>query len=150
MFKSFILVSCYHFMLVFVLIFSFLYDSFMHRAYACPLYSFPFSVSSLQTLQPNPNIRHNASPLPPSNIPSFIPTPSPPSSYPLISIFSSILSPPFFMLHLIISLEREVSQFRAWMNLKLSFHFPALFKIIFDSDAMSAYERLFTTIMKVC
>ena len=46
-------------------------------------------------------------------------------------------------------LEKEVSQFRAWMNLKLTFRFPSLFKIIFDSDAMSAYERLFTLIMKV-
>jgi hypothetical protein len=35
------------------------------------------------------------------------------------------------------------------MNLKLTFRFPALFKIIFDSDAMGVYERLFTTIMKV-
>jgi hypothetical protein len=46
-------------------------------------------------------------------------------------------------------LEQEVSQFRAWMNLKLTFRFPALFKIIFDSEAMGVYERLFTTIMKV-
>ena len=59
----------------------------------------------------------------------------------------SCLPPLLSQLHF--RLEKEVSQFRAWMNLKLTFRFPSLFKIIFDSDAMSAYERLFTLIMKV-
>jgi Gamma tubulin complex component C-terminal len=38
---------------------------------------------------------------------------------------------------------------RAWMNLKLQFRVPPLFTIVFDADAMGAYERLFTTLMKV-
>lgn len=123
-----------------------------------PYIVYVFSIPSLQTLHSHLNIHRNTSSLPLYNIlcshppipstPSYLPpTPSPPThkptlfySYPLTSLLHASLT---------ISLEREVSQFRAWMNLKLSFHFPALFKIIFDSEAMSAYERLFTTIMKV-
>jgi hypothetical protein len=128
----------------------------MHGAHAGPLYS---SILNLQTIHPYPKHR-NTSALPPSTIPSSLPLTSPPLLLSSLLLSSLLLSSHFRFLFypltsvlpafLIISLEREVSQFRAWMNLKLSFHFPALFKIIFDSEAMSAYERLFTTIMKVC
>jgi hypothetical protein len=42
-----------------------------------------------------------------------------------------------------------MSQFRSWMNLKMQFTFPPLFKIIFDAEALGLYERIFTFLMKV-
>jgi hypothetical protein len=66
------------------------------------------------------------------------------ATYPVASIFTSARFPETFL-----RLEKEVSQFRAWMNLKLSYKFPAVFSIVFDSDAMSCYDRVFTSIMKI-
>jgi hypothetical protein len=43
----------------------------------------------------------------------------------------------------------EVDRVRAWMNLKLQLHFPPMFRVIFDAEAMTCYERVFALIMKV-
>jgi hypothetical protein len=46
-------------------------------------------------------------------------------------------------------IEREVAQVRAWMGLKLQLVFPPMFRVIFDAEAVSSYERIFSAIMKV-
>ena len=66
------------------------------------------------------------------------------ASYPVASAFTSAKYPETFS-----KLEKQLLQFRAWMNLKLQFRVPDLFKIVFDADAMGAYERIFSSVMKV-
>jgi hypothetical protein len=46
-------------------------------------------------------------------------------------------------------LDRELAQLRSWTNIQLRVRFPAVFHIIFDSEALSAYQRLFSLIMKI-
>jgi len=67
------------------------------------------------------------------------------ATYPVASPFTSTRHPETFL-----RLEAELEQIRAWLGLQLQFRFPAIFGIIFDSDALAAYERLFAFIMKVC
>jgi hypothetical protein len=47
-------------------------------------------------------------------------------------------------------LEKEVSQMRTWMSLKLQYSFHLLLKVIFDTESIRNYERMFSLIMKVC
>jgi hypothetical protein len=46
-------------------------------------------------------------------------------------------------------LEREISQMKLWMNLKLQYSFNLLLKVIFDTDSIRNYERMFSLIMKI-
>lgn len=46
-------------------------------------------------------------------------------------------------------LDKELAQIRSWMNIQLRVRFPAVFHIIFDAEALSAYQRLFSLIMKI-
>lgn len=45
--------------------------------------------------------------------------------------------------------QEEVDRVRAWMQIKLCLHFPPMFRVIFDADAVTCYERVFAAIMKV-
>jgi hypothetical protein len=45
--------------------------------------------------------------------------------------------------------QTEVDRVRAWMHVKLNLHFPPMFRVIFDADAVTCYERVFGVIMKV-
>lgn len=45
--------------------------------------------------------------------------------------------------------QEEVDRVRAWMHIKLSLNFPPMFRVIFDADAVTCYERVFAAIMKV-
>ncbi len=47
-------------------------------------------------------------------------------------------------------LESRLGQYRSWMSLKLSFKFPTVLGIVVDSDAVSAYSRVFSSLIKVC
>jgi hypothetical protein len=45
--------------------------------------------------------------------------------------------------------QDEVDRVRAWMDLKLQLAFPPMFRVIFDSEAVACYDRIFALIMKV-
>lgn len=66
------------------------------------------------------------------------------SNYPVASPFTTTRFPDTFL-----RIEAEVSQFRAWMNLKLLVQLPPMFKVIFDPETIASYERIFSLIMKV-
>lgn len=66
------------------------------------------------------------------------------ATYPVASPFTSARHPDTFA-----RLEQEVAQIRAWLGVHLQFRFPSMFTIIFDSEALSAYERIFSFVMKV-
>lgn len=66
------------------------------------------------------------------------------STYPVASPFTSTRFPDTFR-----RLEIELSQIKGWMNLKLEFEIPQIFKIVFDSDALSAYGRIFASLFKI-
>lgn len=48
-----------------------------------------------------------------------------------------------------VRLDQELSQLRSWLNIQLRVRFPPIFHIIFDAEALSAYQRLFTLLMKI-
>ena len=48
-----------------------------------------------------------------------------------------------------VRLEQELSQLRSWLNIQLRVRFPPIFHIIFDTEALSAYQRLFSLLMKI-
>ncbi len=66
------------------------------------------------------------------------------TTYPVASPYTSTRYPDTFL-----RLNQELNKFRTWMNLKLVFVIPSIFKIIFDSDAIYGYERVFNTLMKI-
>ena len=66
------------------------------------------------------------------------------STYPVASSATSTRFPPTFSW-----LDSRMSQYRAWMNLKLNFKFPRVFGIVVDQDAVSAYSRIFSSLIKV-
>ena len=66
------------------------------------------------------------------------------STYPVASSTTAARFPPTFSW-----LDSKMSQYRAWMNLKLSFKFPRVFGIVVDHDAVSAYSRIFSSLIKV-
>ena len=66
------------------------------------------------------------------------------SNYPVASPYTTTRFPDTFL-----RIEAEVSQFRAWMNLKLLVQLPPMFKVIFDPETIVSYERIFSLIMKV-
>ncbi len=66
------------------------------------------------------------------------------SNYPVASPFTTTRFPDTFL-----RIEAEVSQFRAWMNLKLLVQLPPMFKVIFDPETIVSYERIFSLIIKV-
>ncbi len=65
-------------------------------------------------------------------------------AFPVCSPFTSARYPDTYL-----KMEEEVSKMKSWINLKLQFNFPTLFKVIFDSESIRNYERVFTLIMKV-
>ena len=65
-------------------------------------------------------------------------------SYPVASSFTSIRYPSTYA-----RIEAMLSNYRSWMNLKLKYQLPSIFKIIFDNDSISTYERIFSMLMKV-
>ena len=48
-----------------------------------------------------------------------------------------------------VRLEQELSQLRSWLNIQLRVRFPPVFHIVFDTEALSAYQRLFPFLMKI-
>ena len=66
------------------------------------------------------------------------------SSYPISSSFTSSKYPETYH-----RLSTLIHNFHGYMQLKLDFAFPTLFKIIIDESSLSSYQRLFTQLMKV-
>jgi hypothetical protein len=66
------------------------------------------------------------------------------NTYPVASSFTSIRYPDTFL-----RIEEELNKIRSWMNIKLFLDIPPVFKILFDSDAISGYERIFSYLIKV-
>lgn len=66
------------------------------------------------------------------------------STYPVASSATATRFPPTFSW-----LDSRMSQYRAWMNLRLNFKFPRVFGIVVDHDAVSAYSRIFSSLIKV-
>ena len=66
------------------------------------------------------------------------------TTYPVASAYTCARYPDTFS-----RLQREMERLRAWTNLKLQLSLPSLFRVIFDADAVSGYERIFAAIMKV-
>lgn len=66
------------------------------------------------------------------------------STYPVTSTSTATRFPPTFSW-----LDARMSQYRAWMNLKLNFKFPHVFGIVVDQDAVSSYSRIFSVLIKV-
>lgn len=66
------------------------------------------------------------------------------NTYPVASSFTSIRYPDTFL-----RIEEELNKIRSWMNIKLYLDIPPVFKILFDSDAISGYERIFSHLIKV-
>lgn len=75
---------------------------------------------------------------------SFVGKGSSLSTYPVASSVTAARFPPTFSW-----LDSRMSQFRAWMSLKLKFQFPRVFGIVVDQDAVSAYSRIFSSLIKV-
>ena len=48
-----------------------------------------------------------------------------------------------------VRLEKELNQLRSWLNIQLHVRFPPVFHIVFDTEALSAYQRLFSLLMKI-
>ena len=46
-------------------------------------------------------------------------------------------------------MDQEVARIRMWLNIKLHVQLPAIVKVVFDSEIMRNYERLFSLILKV-
>lgn len=66
------------------------------------------------------------------------------ATYPVASPSTATRYPDTFL-----RLETEVGQIRAWLGIHLKFKFPVVFGIVFDSEALAGYERLYSFIMKV-
>lgn len=66
------------------------------------------------------------------------------ATYPVTSTYTSTRFPDTFL-----RLESELSSLRSWLNLQLEFEIPSIFRILFDSDAISCYERIFSLLIKV-
>jgi hypothetical protein len=66
------------------------------------------------------------------------------ATYPVASSFTATRFPATFN-----RLESMLSRYRAWMTLKLNFKFPDIFLIVFDTESINAYERIFSMLMKV-
>lgn len=66
------------------------------------------------------------------------------ATYPVASSFTATRFPATFN-----RLDSMLNRYRAWMTLKLNFKFPDIFLIIFDSESLNAYERIFSMLMKV-
>lgn len=66
------------------------------------------------------------------------------STNPIASSYTTTRHPETFT-----HIENELNQIKAWMNLKLKLSIPPIFSILFDSDAVGIYERLFSSLMKV-
>lgn len=65
-------------------------------------------------------------------------------SLPACSPFTSSRYPDTFL-----AIERLVSQFRSWYSIRLSVQLTPLFQIIFDSESVRQYERMFSLLIKV-
>ena len=65
-------------------------------------------------------------------------------SYPVASPLTATKYPDSF-----VRIEAEMNQFRSWLHLRLHFQVPSCFRIVFDADSITSYERLFSSIMKV-
>lgn len=46
-------------------------------------------------------------------------------------------------------LQKEIDGIRAWMGLSLEVQLPPLFRTVFNSEAVSSYQRLFSSTIKV-
>jgi hypothetical protein len=66
------------------------------------------------------------------------------ATYPVASPFTSTRYPDTFL-----RLESELKGLKYWMNLKLQLEIPSIFRVIFDSEALGKYERVFSTLVKV-
>eukprot|EP01032_Pedospumella_encystans_P010136 gene10136-11874_t len=66
------------------------------------------------------------------------------STYPVASPLTFTRYPDTFA-----RIQTEVDRIRAWMHMKLQLSFPPMFRVIFDADAVTCYERIFSAIMKV-
>lgn len=66
------------------------------------------------------------------------------STYPVASASTFTRYPDTFA-----RIQSEVDRVRAWMHMKLQLAFPPMFRVIFDTDAVTCYERIFSAIMKV-
>lgn len=66
------------------------------------------------------------------------------STYPVASALTFTRYPDTFA-----RIQTEVDRIRAWMHMKLQLSFPPMFRVIFDAEAVTCYERIFSAIMKV-
>jgi len=66
------------------------------------------------------------------------------STYPVASPLTFTRYPDTFA-----RIQTEVDRIRAWMHMKLQLSFPPMFRVIFDAEAVTCYERIFSAIMKV-
>lgn len=66
------------------------------------------------------------------------------ATYPVASPFTSTRYPDTFL-----RLESELKGLKYWMNLKLQLEIPSIFRVIFDSEALGKYERVFSTLVNV-
>jgi len=48
-----------------------------------------------------------------------------------------------------VRLEKELGQLRGWLGIQLHFTFPPIFNIIFDAEALGAYRRLFSLLLRI-
>lgn len=65
-------------------------------------------------------------------------------SFPVCSPYTSARHPDTFL-----KMEEELAKIRTWMNIKMQFQFPPLFKVIFDAESVRHYERIFSLVMKI-
>ena len=66
------------------------------------------------------------------------------NTYPITSSYTSSRYPDTYLY-----IQKEINQFRCWMNIKLKLLFPPMFKVIYDRDSVNNYEKIFTFIMRV-
>jgi hypothetical protein len=66
------------------------------------------------------------------------------NTYPITSSYTSSRYPDTYLY-----IQKEINQFRCWMNIKLKLLFPPMFKVIYDRDSINNYEKIFTFIMRV-
>lgn len=66
------------------------------------------------------------------------------STYPVASALTFTRYPDTFA-----RIQSEVDRIRSWMHMKLQLAFPPMFRVIFDAEAVTCYERIFSAIMKV-
>jgi hypothetical protein len=65
-------------------------------------------------------------------------------AYPVASPFTISRYPETY-----VRLEKELGQIRAWLGIQLRVAFPPIFHVIFDSEALAAYQRLFSLLMRI-